>query len=841
MGWKEKKRPGTMVCSLAILLLGSICSCQASSGSLAAKLSKASLVPSSAIGTYSRSSTVAALSLLEQEKLEEATESLVQTGLTLGLLDVGGGAILPITEEIVSYITTKTEFAATREAIAHYNRILKSEVTKSASQGMNKQAIRSAKETLKNTLNDDVARFSPVSKVKKAFTKITKWFGKASVFDVLGPLTDTITIGLNIWGLDIAIRDGNDAGIAAASLSILAGVIGIGTFFAAVATGSAVLGPVGAIAGAILGIAATLIELFVGSSYDKAAVEAYRARLRELKNLRDACVSQIDKRMEFLDHVGSPYSDVYVNNQAASIASIDWSGELKMVDSYMMPYYRVLYKTSMYHRGYKGHFYRGMSPEAREELSNRTYVCIGEYRGLRSPKMPLASSPTGWGKTVGPIGFDFYGKYKRNTTYGGVHVFINSEFVSEEELNGININTYLNLESDADQMQIPQNDVISVSDYKKFLKFHKINIRTGFGSDCLNINGMIGEFHEDYENLLTADMEWHGMNILSFKGMTRDRDDIKGVFFDTKNKVLKYFHGENRRTHTLGNVFFVTQFVGSPFDDHVILHQEEFKVFQTSGSNVYEFDFDEFDLGKPWSKKFEITDQSKQPLKINLKTSDASKIPANNIVLSYKKLKIYSARGQYTYIPRIEVSLLNTTTRGKIFINDDNPIPLDHGHVNPWLINGERRNLNIGQSSPTVNYDDGNKEDALLLKWPADQDPDSTDYTIDMKGGTDFVMISDKYLLDPSGIDGEDVTLMLEQGPDFDSTGAFTVVVQKSGNDGFCINIELRNVERINNEYGDRLVAFDVGSHQFPMDLFDRYMEVTRRTLKIKTTEDVLD
>ena len=50
-------------------------------------------------------------------------------------------------------------------------------------------------------------------------TKVSKWFNGASVFDVLGPLTDTITIGLNIWGLDIAIRDGDDAGIAAASLS----------------------------------------------------------------------------------------------------------------------------------------------------------------------------------------------------------------------------------------------------------------------------------------------------------------------------------------------------------------------------------------------------------------------------------------------------------------------------------------------------------------------------------------------------------------------------------------------------------------------------------------------
>lgn len=161
-----------MACLIAILLLGFIWSLPAVSSSPASQLAKAALVPSTAIGTYSRSSTVAALSLLEQEKLEEATESLVQTALTLSLLDVGGGAILPITEEIVTYITTKTEFAATREAIAYYNRILKSEISKSATQGMNKQAIRNAKEALKNTLNDDVAKFSPASRLKKLLLRL---------------------------------------------------------------------------------------------------------------------------------------------------------------------------------------------------------------------------------------------------------------------------------------------------------------------------------------------------------------------------------------------------------------------------------------------------------------------------------------------------------------------------------------------------------------------------------------------------------------------------------------------------------------------------------------------
>ena len=45
------------------------------------------------------------------------------------------------------------------------------------------------------------------------------------MFEVLGPLPDTLTIGLNIWGLGIAIRDNNPEGIAAASLSIAVGVV----------------------------------------------------------------------------------------------------------------------------------------------------------------------------------------------------------------------------------------------------------------------------------------------------------------------------------------------------------------------------------------------------------------------------------------------------------------------------------------------------------------------------------------------------------------------------------------------------------------------------------------
>lgn len=128
----------------------------------------------------------------------------------------------------------------------------------------------------------------------KVFSKASKWLRETSVLEVLGPLTDTLSIGLNIWGLDINIRDNNPASIAAASLSIAAGVIGLTTFIAAIVTRTAVLGPIRIIAGALLGIAATLVELLAFLGYGKEAVKPYNERLGQLKDLRDACKARTE-------------------------------------------------------------------------------------------------------------------------------------------------------------------------------------------------------------------------------------------------------------------------------------------------------------------------------------------------------------------------------------------------------------------------------------------------------------------------------------------------------------------------------------------------------------------
>jgi len=49
------------------------------------KYSMAASTPNTLIGTYCRSRSVAAISLMEQEKLDKAKESLAQTALTLSL------------------------------------------------------------------------------------------------------------------------------------------------------------------------------------------------------------------------------------------------------------------------------------------------------------------------------------------------------------------------------------------------------------------------------------------------------------------------------------------------------------------------------------------------------------------------------------------------------------------------------------------------------------------------------------------------------------------------------------------------------------------------------------
>lgn len=821
--------------------------------------------PNVMLGIYSRSSNIAAMSLWEQEKLDEAKESLAQTVLTLTLLDIGGGFILPVVEDIVSHIKKEANFAPTRQAFSDYKRILNDEILKPA-ESVDKNIIKRAKTALEQALKIDVEKFPALSKVRKAFSRASKWLKGASWLDVLGPLSDSLTVGINIWGLKIAIEDESAPGIAAASLSIAAGLVGLTTFVAAVVTGSAVLGPIGAIIGVVLGLAATLVELIGGhSGYDRAAVEAYRNRLRELQNLRDACRARIDQKMEFLDKVESPYTDVYVNNQAASMRRIDY-GRLTMVDGSHGPHPQhtkaATYATSLHQRRYVD------TRDPPDEIANGEFLCMGYQHSIISPLMPTAKSSTGWGKVAGYVGFDFYGKFKAGTAYKGVHVFIDSDFIDEEPLNDLYINTEYNIPESNEK-----HDVVSIGDYKKIYRNNNpgpaVIIDTGGGNDVLNLNGMIGEFESRSVDILNADLG-DGHNVLSFQGISKDRNDIKGIFFEAKTGALKYFHGTNRNSHLLGSVRNVELVNGSPFDDHVILYPNfpgegynipyfnRFIVVQQRGRNEYEINCaDLAELAKQHTAKihpvldtkhdqehvprFQIIDKSDQNPKLNLKMPSSSQITANDVVLFKKKLIVFDTTGQKPH-PLFRV-VLETESTVNLFINNENPRPIIPGYISPVLISGEMRLHE--RHGGNIWFTEGEKSDLLFLKWDLDAmgQPDGMSW-VDMAGGTNYVLVSEKDLIQPLGIDGTSVLLSVKRAarplpsyPLYEK--CFFPIDIKIHKPGFHAHYgyfwEICNAKKIINEYGDELVDVQreiIDNSPYPhLNLYERYIEVTRSTL----------
>lgn len=823
--------------------------------------------PNVMLGIYSRSSNVAAMSLWEQEKLDEAKESLAQTVLTLTLLDIGGGFVLPVVEEIVSHIKKESNFAPTRQAFSDYKRILNDEILKPAEK-VDKNIIKRAKTAVEKALKIDVEKFPVLSKVRKAFSRASKWLKGASWLDVLGPLSDSLTVGINIWGLKIAIEDENAPGVAAASLSIAAGLVGLTTFVAAVVTGSAVLGPIGAIIGVVLGLAATLVELIGGhSGYDAAAVEAYRNRLRELRNLRDACRARIDQKMEFLDKVESPYTDVYVNNQAASMRRVDWHS-LVMVDGSDSPHPQhtkafTLYATSLHQRKYVD------TSDPPDEIAKGEFLIMGNQRSIISPIMPTAKSSTGWGKVAGYVGFDFYGKFKEGTAYKGVHVFIDSDFIDEEQLNDLYINTEYNIPHSNEK-----HDVISIGDYKKIYRNKNpgpaVIIDTGGGNDVLNINGMIGEFQSDSVDILSIDLG-DGHNVLSFQGISKDRNDIKGIFFEAKTGALKYYHGTNRNTHLLGSVRNVELVNGSPFDDHVILYPNfpgegynipyfnRFIVVQQRGRNTYEINCaDLSELAKEHTAKihpvldtkhdqehvprFQIIDKSDQKPELNLKMPSSSGITANDVVLFKKKLIVFDTTGQKPH-PLFRV-VLETESTIDLYINNANPRPIIPGYVSPVLISGEMKFHERQRGD--IWFKEGEKSDLVVLKWDVDAmgQPDGMS-RVDMVGGTNYVLISEKDLIQPLGIDGASILLSVKRAPmPLPSDPLYEkcrfpidINIHKPGfHAHYGYFWEICNAKKIINEYGDELVDVQseiIDKSPYPhMNLYDRYIEVTRDTLQ---------
>ena len=116
---------------------------------------------------------------------------------------------------------------------------------------------------------------------------------------------------------------------------------------------------------------------------------------------------------------------------------------------------------------------------------------------------------------------------------------------------------------------------------------------------------------------------------------------------------------------------------------------------------------------------------------------------------------------------------------------------------------------------------------------------------VDMGGGTNYVLISEKDLIQPLGIDGTSVLLSVKRaaiplpGDPIYEKCRFPVRI-KVHKPGFHAHYgyfwEICNAKKIINEYGDELV--DVQKEiidnfsSLHMNLYDRYIEITRDTLQ---------
>lgn len=566
-----------------------------------------------AFGTYSRSATVAALSRLQRgENGDKVKESLNQVISTLALLDVGGGILVPGVQILVDAIAKETAFRATRRAFATYNGKMVGQLNRQSWSSLKsadmKKLLKVQKQKILSTFSDDVAGLSRHSKVLKHIKRAKNLFRVKSLAQVLGPLFDTVAVGINTWALSTTIRDCNNdpnncnrGAIASASLGIASGLIGVGTFVAAlVTTGtvSAVLGPVGALVSVMLAICATLIELYYP---DPARLNAIRReqRLSFMRQLDQYSRKQLYAVHQFMAEKKVERSDVYVVNQALLPRYFNINNELIFGEDNAKNTRKIVFIPGKCHDPWNG--VDRFAPPGGRHFGNVLY-CPTLIDGMKI-SLESRNDETGYGFygfTKGAQAVRSWGRsrFRPSEPYKGSIVLINTDQVQRselkkqlahlnKELRSIRINTQMKGKGGA------YDDLVAVGNMENLYQNGRIRILTGDGNDALNIDGFPSRQEGKFEAILGS-----GHNTLSFLGMPEDRSfDIKGIEYDPQSKKLHYFLGSNRRKHYVGTVGEIKILSASPFQDVVHLSAskksqsgDDFIVFKFKGKADYIID-----------------------------------------------------------------------------------------------------------------------------------------------------------------------------------------------------------------------------------------------------------
>ena len=630
-----------------------------------------------ALGTFSRSKIVNAVSRqMRGENAESVQEGLNQAIVTLAVLDVGGGAIVPLADKLIDTITTDRAFTNVADAMKQYGDPMASKLDDLRNlddQGL-KDLLKAKKIKAVRLFDANVNRLSTTHRALKHIKKAQKWLKVKSAGKVLGPLFDMISIGVNGWALGTAIRDCvadaeacNPASMTAASLSIASGLVGVGTFIASLmvsASVASVVGPVGAIVGLALAITATLIELFWKPGPTQAQLDRLMKE-RLMRELDRISRLQLYNANKFLTDNEVERSDLYVINQGhlpkwfsqhsnavtfGKIAANKPRKKRPLTQSCSNPVF--------------GNAPIPMGPGsiggARPSVYRCPYLVDGEE--LRTTR------------TSQSLGYGFYGFTKSARTYikrderknppdppyGGTMLLVGTDQVQPSKLA-----KYKNMQANLRGLDIDTgakkgaagdfDDLVAIADMHSLDRGETIKVRMGSGNDALNIDGRLGSFSTS--NVLDADLGSSGHNTLSFDAIAAD-SPIKGIEYNAKAGVLQFKHGTNQHQR-VGTVRNIEILAASPFNDEVKMYAGkpgeggfDFTVFKFKGKGTYEVNIADL-ASQSEVRHFKVVDSTDNgrdenncdnhvPL-LKLINFDASAV-ANDVLYQDDRIKVYGKR-----------------------------------------------------------------------------------------------------------------------------------------------------------------------------------------------------
>ena len=749
-----------------------------------------------------------------------------------------------------------------------------------------KSRLSTMKANIVGTFESEVANLSTDHAALKHIRKAKKWLKVRTLGKVLGPLFDVATVGVNAWALQTAIRDCvstpsqcNHGSLAAASLSIVSGLVGLATFAAvlkASAAAAAFISPIGAIIAAALGITATLIELFYTPPPDP---EAIQNSLKEatMRGLDVYSRIQLNHANRFLAENNVQRGDLYVVNQGHLPKWFVYSPRLANKlgkDSNNRPRKKVL-----------------MNQQCRVPVwGDATGPPIGNRRIC--PYLADGEEITSTLKSNQKLGYSFYGftpnardYLKRqsgnppndNSPYRGSIVMVATDKVQQNVLSEQGLSAKLRgLDLDTGEKSgdnLPHDDLIALGDMPLLDANEVIKIRMGKGNDAFNIDGRLGPLNRG--NVLDAELGLPGHNSLNFGGMANDYG-ITGIVFDARTGNLDFRHGSTG-LQIVGTVKHVEILGASPLNDEITLYANragskgfDFTVFKFNGLATYKIDIADL-ASQSTVRHFKIIDASvggngcaeHVPVLKLVKFANGAK--ANDILYQDDRILVHGQRTtkrkrrESEGVSDEDHEIKSTEKRqtqcsgetggnpvtgagdGKVLLATialytKCPVSIEastggqscvmsrrtKSEIDVRFFPGSRLHIDFNQRS----YTGSNQNDYALLKCPSSTVSQAT--TIDLSdGASDVLVLSSDIFLDPCGIDGSSVTLTLEGQPNLTSTWKLKL----SGNGlqkftGAGRTITIIGVEKIINEQGRGVLPLPMQPFDFELDLYREYAEV---------------